>query len=361
MKKIEHERRWLVEQLGPLPQAQKIIPMQQGYLDVLSLDKGARIRIENGRDASLTIKTGSGRSRPESTWKLVPLSPDQDPAELIEICTHTIPKVRYVIDGWELDFCQDALKGIVILERELDDPDEPVVLPPWVLKATEVTDSLTSHHLARLATYLRGSAMSAPQLLQLQNIKIKKLVLTGGPGSGKSEAIEKLRLERDDIHFVPEVATILIAQVGILPGRDFISRKRFQQALYRIQRIFERTSAEYAATCGKKAVLFDRGSVDSAAYLDGGLEEFEQFFRTSRDSEYAQYDSVICLDVPPKSIYDKIKENNPARFEDYREAQQLGRRIDTVWGAHPGYTFVHSASSFEEKLAQVRSAINSAL
>lgn len=336
--------------------------IRQGYFEVLTPEKSFRIRLVDDLYAIATLKKGTGKVnvRSEKEYDIFPRT-GSDLASLLDVCTYALEKDRYVIDGWELDIFHGPLEGIVLLEREFKTEEEAeaeLVLPEWVGKATEVTDSITNLHLARLATYLRGSNLPALDLLGAAP-KVRKVVMTGGPCSGKSKAISTLKKERNDIHFVPEVATILISQVGILPGRDPLARKRFQHTLYRVQRIFEATSAEFAAENGKDTMVIDRGLVDCAAYLDGGLDEMEVAFATSRDVEYRQYQKVICLDVPPREIYDANKDNNEARMETYEQAYALGERIKDVWSPHPNFRFIPSGD-WDVKLNTIRTAIDSA-
>lgn len=350
----ELERRWRVHGLTlPEQLVEKVRHIEQGYLEVPSPLQSARIRIVDGKVAVGTVKTGTGMERDE----IEDFIPMVLARAFMGTCAHRVEKTRYDVNGWEVDVFGGSLKGIVIAEFENTDREQVLraVPPSWMGEVTEVTDSVTNLHLARLATDLNGSGQDPLPLLDKGvDEKVKSIVLTGPPGSGKSGAINELRPQNPDIQFVPEVATILIRDLGVAPGPDAVSRNRFQRAIYRIQRIFEKTSLEFAAASGKRAVVFDRGTVDSAAYMDGGMKEFEKVFRTIAPAEYRNYDVVLCLAPAPQEVYEVIKANNPARGETYEQAVELGGRIWQVWGLHPCFRYITNGNSWQDKIDAVQ-------
>src|SRR3989344_5303364 len=305
----EIERRFLVRSLAKnIPKPTREIKIEQGYFEMADITQSLRVRISDGEKAVLTMKTGKGFIREEVECPI-----DLSFAKLLMAsCHHKLDKERWLIEGWEIDLYEPPLEGVIIAEKEMATPDEKLFLPSWLKGITEVTETLTNHHLARLASDLRGTnAFPIPYLSSQIFNTIPKIVLTGGPCSGKSTVIEKIKKERPDIHCVPEMATILISQFKNLPGKDKVSGRRFQRAVYRAQRILEATSTQFAISEGKKAIIFDRGSLDGAAYTEGGLDEFEKELKISRQDEYGQYDQVICLAVPIKKVYEENKDNNP--------------------------------------------------
>jgi predicted ATPase len=232
-------------------------------------------------------------------------------------------------------------------------------LPDWIRDAVEVTDSLTNRHLARLARDIADSGSDRPIRDLLLPRRIPRIVLTGGPCSGKSTLMAELR-ERfgNALHCVPEVATIVIAQVGVKPPvGDPVGMRKFQRTIYRVQRGFETISDLQAIRDGKKALLLDRGTVDGAAYMDGGLKELESVCRTSREHEFGLYDLVVCLKTPPRRVFKEKSANNPARSETHEAAARLGRRIAKVWGQHPRFTFIGNNRSWEDKSRAVISTV----
>lgn len=353
-RETEIERRFVVSSYDPEVLRSPSKRIEQGYL-VNMPGYILRIRIVDGTKAILARKYGSGLVRDE-----MPHAIDLATGRfLLESCPYALEKTRYFRDRWEIDVFHGPLAGLVVAEFEMRSADEEVAIPPWMHSATEVTDSLTNLHLARLARDLEDDDTVRDKLPR----RLPKIILTGGPCSGKSSAMRALRKEMDEVlHCVPEVATIVIAQVGIRPplGDRFALRK-FQQTIYRVQQSFEEASETCAAREGRKGLLLDRGSVDNAAYLPDGLQEFERICRTERAHEYGRYDLVLCLDIPPKEVFDRERENNPARSETYEQASALGDRIKEVWRGHPRFMLIADQPTWEEKLSVIRAAVHGAI
>jgi CYTH domain-containing protein/predicted ATPase len=362
---IEKERRFLVTEIHNLPPALKVWRMKQGYMELADAFKQFRVRIIEDVGAIMGIKEGQGLSRPEKEVKI-----SMKAAKFfMNSCSDYLEKTRFFLSGnppegeWTLDFMREPLGAIVIAEFEYNGSGESFHIPKWMQKFTEVTDSLSGVHLARLATEFRGQKLGNLGSLHAKIMpkKIHRIALTGGPNSGKSKLLEEeIKKElKDSVHCVPEVATIMIRDVGIRPQAD---PRIFNIGVYRVQKIFEMTSLEQAASDGKKAVIFDRGTLDILPYEKGGIQGFKSLCRTDLSWEYAQYDAVICLEVPPKDIYEKTKKNNPARGETYEEALALGEKIKEAWGGHPNFVIVSNSDTWKEKAEKalniIRKTIN---
>lgn len=335
----EIERRFVVRAIDPDFRRAPATRLVQGYFDTSPLES-LRIRILDDTDAVITRKYGFGLSRDERELS-IPL----DVARmLLAACGgNVLRKTRYVKDGWEVDEFDAPLAGLILAEYEMCSEDEEVRLPPWISDAIEVTLSLTNEHLARLANDLGSDTPNKP-VRDLLPKRIPRVVLTGGPCSGKSTVIRQVREEFGDvIHCVPEVATIVISQVGIVPPLDDrIALRKFQRTIANVQRSFEDVSNEQALRDDKRLVLLDRGIMDSAAYMDGGIPELERVLGTSSTEEYSRYEHVIYLATPPKGVYEANMANNPARSESYEQAQALGIRIWEAWTGHGvGMEFGH--------------------
>lgn len=138
-----------------MPTPEKKIRIQQGYLETTDSGQSFRVRICDGTTAYLTMKTGKGLIREELQCQV-----DLEFAKaLMETCNHRLNKERWVINGWEIDIYEPPLKGIILAEREMASPEEEFMLPPWFKGAIEVTDTLTNHQLARLASEFGEAAL----------------------------------------------------------------------------------------------------------------------------------------------------------------------------------------------------------
>ncbi len=355
----EIERRWIVKAISPEIQRWPSKRIVQGYFNTPP-NISARIRITDDAEVEYMKKNGFGIDRMEDPHRTTVL--DTARFLLDERIVDLIEKTRYVRDGWEIDYYRGPLDGLVKAEFEMPDVNFPVTLPPWIYDAVEVTYSVTDRLLARLAKDLADAKVERP-IRDMIPRRIPHIVLTGGPCSGKSGLMDILRREIGAVvHCVPEVATIIIGQVGATPPvNDTVAARRFQRTLYRVQRGFETVSDIQAIQDGKQALLVDRGTVDIAAYLDGGIKGLEDVCRTTKEFEYAQYDIVICLEVPPKDVYEANRKKNPARQESYKQAVARGKRVAEVWSEHPHFRLIKNGKSWDHKVAAVKAAVGAFL
>lgn len=356
---IERERRFLVTELAEgFPSASGAIELRQGYLETPETLGTFRVRIIDNDRGVLAIKHGKGVERPEFPAE-VSLGFAE---EALKLAAHRLKKTRHPIAGWEIDVFHPPLSGIILAEFEFEFGEGPSGLPTWIGKGIEVTNSITNFHLARLATFLRGTGHSARDIVFSRLAKkILKIVITGPPTSGKSELIGEIKKESPLIHCMPEVASIVMGQLGVLPGENYFQKRRFQYALYKIQKIFERTSAEFAEEEGKIALCADRGTMDNPAYLRDEIAEYEELCQTDRRVEYGEYALVILLAAPPRDVYERVKANNPNRRETYEEILALEKKMERVWEGHPNRVRIPNGRSWREKADAAKTTISTFL
>lgn len=334
--------------------------IQQGYFKVSNPVKSFRVRVKDNFEqvkAFLTVKGGKGLVRDELE-KEIGLELGK---ALLEISHHRIEKMRYFIDGWEIDAFLGPLKGIILLEKEMSSTDEAVELTPFLKslfgEIKEVTDTLTSSRLARLATELRGLNLPAmPFVLELLR-PIPRIGLAGDPGSGKTGVIKILKEEFPKIHFVPEAAKILIDDLGVPTTRDPVENRRFQRSVYDTIKTFRTLAIRHAIAHKKMGIVFDRPEADGAGYFDGGIEEFETFLGTSIDAEFGKIDIAIYMEIPSKEIYEEHKRKNPYRTETYEQAVARGERTKAVWIRHPNCHLIGNEGGWDAKVDRVRQLI----
>lgn len=173
----------------------------------------------------------------------------------------------------------------------------------------------------------------------------RRVVLTGGPGAGKTAVLELIRLFFcEHVRALPEAAGIVFG--GRFPRSDRPPlRQAAQRAIYHIQRELEAVAdADNAAV-----VLCDRGTVDCAAYWIGEGDLFSAV-GTTRASELARYDTVIHLQTPTWS--QAYNHANPLRVESVDEAAAIDRKIVEQWSDHPRRVIVAPTEDFLQKAAQ---------
>jgi len=181
--------------------------------------------------------------------------------------------------------------------------------------------------------------------MNIPNIK-KRIVLTGGPGGGKTTALDLIRREfLGKIATVPEAATMIFSG-GI--GRSINEHvlKTQQIAIFNLQKHLEDIQR---AMFQHSIILCDRGSLDGLAYWPGSDNDFFHSMNTSLEDELARYDAVIFFESAAKSG-ESIKSNNPIRNESENVAIELDNKLQEIWSKHPNFNLIHSAESFINKV-----------
>lgn len=174
----------------------------------------------------------------------------------------------------------------------------------------------------------------------------RRIVVTGGPGAGKTTAIDLFRRELGPkVAMVPEAATMLLG--GGFPRLAEPSAKRAAQvAIFHVQRNLEEVQA---ARYPERVLLCDRGTIDGAAYWPGAPDEFFAALGTTLEEELARYDEVIFFETAAVGGL-SIENGNPVRTESAAEAVAVDRRLREIWSAHPRFTFVAHNPSFFAKI-----------
>lgn len=173
-----------------------------------------------------------------------------------------------------------------------------------------------------------------------------RIVLTGGPGGGKTTAADLLRRELGTkVVVVPEAATILFAG-GFPRSQQWQANRAAQSAIYHVQRNLEDIQATIYP---ERVLLCDRGTVDGAAYWYDGQDAFFHTVGTSLEAELKRYDAVVFFETAAVAGL-SIEGGNPVRNESLAQAVELDRRLRTLWSRHPRFTLVPHSSSFLEKI-----------
>ncbi len=186
--------------------------------------------------------------------------------------------------------------------------------------------------------------MTTTQHVPMQ--KRKRIVLTGGPGGGKTTAADLLRRELGSrVVIVPEAATILFA--GGFPRVDqWDANRAAQSAIFHVQRNLEDVQA---VLYPDRTLLCDRGTVDGAAYWHDGEEAFFHSVGTSLSAELSRYDAVVFFETAAVAGL-SIEGGNPVRCESLTQAVELDRRLRALWSRHPRFTLIEHNSSFLKKI-----------
>jgi predicted ATPase len=176
-------------------------------------------------------------------------------------------------------------------------------------------------------------------------VTIQRIVLTGGPGGGKTTGADLLRREiGEQLVVVPESASLLFD--GGFPRVADGAARVVQRAIYEVQRGLE----DVQSICYPDRVLLcDRGTVDSAAYWPDGPEAFFEAMGSCHAAELGRYDAVLFFETAAVGGL-AIEGGNRHRVESNEEAVDLDRRLRALWKPHPCFHLVPHQPSFMAKL-----------
>lgn len=167
------------------------------------------------------------------------------------------------------------------------------------------------------------------------------IVLTGGPGGGKTTLMRELREQDPSAHLwlmVPEAALPLLGT-----GLN-LSAKSFQKAVISLQKAQEDILAELASD---KVLLCHRGTLDPLAFwLRGGWDEdeFFQYTATTLAEHHDRYFAVLHLEtaaINAAAYYRRWPDAH--RQESATEAARVDVLCKRAWERHPRYARVVNA------------------
>lgn len=183
----------------------------------------------------------------------------------------------------------------------------------------------------------------------------RRVVLTGGPGAGKTAVLELIRQSFcEHVKVLPESASIVFG--GGFPREDDLDCKRAaQRAIFAVQCELETAADVHNPTI----VLCDRGTLDGLAYWPGPLEDFWSSARTSLAEQLARYDAVIHLRTPALEM--GYNHQNRLRTESATMAAEIDDRIMRAWAIHSRRSVVESTAEFIDKAARTIDILRSVL
>lgn len=193
---------------------------------------------------------------------------------------------------------------------------------------------------------------------QTESVKeIKKIVLTGGPCSGKSTAMKRIKEEFSKLGYyvlvVPETATELILG-GIAPW-TLGSYEKFQYLIMKLQLEKEDIffqGAKDVLNHDKILIVCDRGIMDCQAYMS--KIEFDNCVRKLNTSEVRlrdNYDAIFHLvtaAIGAEKYYGFS--NNEARYESIEEAREIDKKVLSSWTGHPHLRVIDNSTDFNRKI-----------
>lgn len=162
-----------------------------------------------------------------------------------------------------------------------------------------------------------------------------RIVITGGPASGKTESLALLRLEPELSEFVffEELARKLLDQS---PEYRF-NWPELHSEIYR--QTLERESAVI-----NRHFISDRGTVDLFAFHPETMKNV----KTTIAREYKRYSAVIQLGSTA-SLNEGEYDTDEIRRETPEEAIKIESELRAAWSQHPNYYFLPAQHDFAPK------------
>lgn len=173
-----------------------------------------------------------------------------------------------------------------------------------------------------------------------------RIVLTGGPGGGKTTASALFRREIGElVVVVPEAATLLFSG-GFPRSSETHARRSAQCAIYHVQRNLEDVQS---ALYPERILLCDRGTLDGAAYWPNGDQDFFESVGSTEAAELGRYDAVIFFETAAAGGI-SVEGGNPTRIESNEQALGLDHKLRELWSKHPRFVIVPHNPSFVKKI-----------
>lgn len=185
-------------------------------------------------------------------------------------------------------------------------------------------------------------------------IRPKFVVITGGPGAGKTAILELARkiLPESHVRVLPEAATILFR--GGFPRYEGVAAQRaIQRAIYHVQDELETLAIDEDQV---QVVLCDRGTVDGLAYWPGVEQDYFDQVHSNKAREVQRYAAVIHLRTP--SLEHGYNLENPVRVESAEQAALIDQALLKIWSDHPKRYLIEASSNFLDKAMQTLKIIN---
>jgi predicted ATPase len=166
---------------------------------------------------------------------------------------------------------------------------------------------------------------------------IPRIVLTGGPGGGKTTTLNYLRENYPSLYIEPEAATIVLQSGFPVPNEErpwtYEWQLAFQEAVRGVQLGLDDLADVEAPRVGAEAIIQDRSHVDAAVYYKN-IKAYEIHAKTKLIRQLGRASIVFFLptfagtpNFDPRA--------NPHRFEEQQTMIELSNNLEEIWKAHP--------------------------
>ncbi|XP_075541924.1 TRPL translocation defect 14 [Dermacentor variabilis] len=190
---------------------------------------------------------------------------------------------------------------------------------------------------------------------------VYKLVLTGGPCSGKTTGQARLSTFFENygwkVYRVPEAATVLLSGGVRFPDLTPAEVERFQENLLKTMMSMEDTYFDLARTSDKNCLIIcDRGTMDASAFVS--KEIWEKIVKAHgwhtvdlRDNRYNQIVHLVSAANGAEEFYNT--EDNSCRTEGIELARERDKLAAQAWIGHPYMDVIDNSTDFNTKVRRL--------
>lgn len=180
--------------------------------------------------------------------------------------------------------------------------------------------------------------------------RIKRIVFTGAPSSGKSTVLGALKnLVPKSVVLVPETATMLLMGGYPPPAVKSLAEQRaFQGMILNLQKNLEEMLL--LKNPGATHMILDRATLDGAAYWPKGPQGFYREFGINFERELKKYDHVLFFNLPAQKHFGGTHQN---RFHDYGQSNDFGKKQHAIWKKHSSFIEIPAYDDFSKKVKHV--------
>ncbi|XP_024888949.1 TRPL translocation defect protein 14-like isoform X1 [Temnothorax curvispinosus] len=191
--------------------------------------------------------------------------------------------------------------------------------------------------------------------------RVYKLVLTGGPCGGKTTGQARLCTFFENMGWkvfrVPETATVLLS--GGIKFTDLNAEEafKFQENLLRTMIQIENTFFQLGESCSRNCLIIcDRGAMDASAFIS--KDKWELMMASNgwnnvelRDNRYNQILHMVSAANGAEEFYST--EEHACRSEGVELARELDYKAAASWVGHPYFDVIDNSQDFESKICRM--------